>query len=166
MKYDSEGELLKAGLRRLRDAQELLEDPTLNPNSGDAGHRHLRGAYYLAGYAVECVLKVYIMRLLAARSRQSVLNWSIAIDHLASRQTSVDLSGKRSHSLPLLLKLAELEAQFSGDRTMERNWRTCQAWDYNARYDGPLPNRAYAERFVAACEGAHNWIQARLPVAP
>lgn len=166
MKYDGDSELLKAGRRRLRDAQELLERPTRDPHGSDADHRHLRGAYYLAGYAVECVLKVYIIRLLDSRTKERVTRWSLAIEYLANSQMKLELAGKRSHSLPLLLTAAELEPDMSGDRATERSWRTCQGWDYNARYDGPGPDRASTERFVVACEATHNWIRARLPFGP
>lgn len=61
LEFDSIGDYVKAGPRRLADAKELLEQPTLEPDAPDAAHRHLRGAVYLAGYAVECALKAYII---------------------------------------------------------------------------------------------------------
>ena len=49
----------RSATRRLEDAKELLEPPTLDPQRSDADRRHLRGAMYLAGYAVECLVKAY-----------------------------------------------------------------------------------------------------------
>ena len=48
--------------RRLEDARELLEPPTLDPQRSDADRRHLRGAMCLAGYAVECLVKAYFIQ--------------------------------------------------------------------------------------------------------
>ena len=58
--YDGISQYWKAAARRLQDAQELLQPPTINADEQGAETRHLRAAVYLAGYAVECILKVYI----------------------------------------------------------------------------------------------------------
>src|SRR5438270_7888255 len=52
---------IKCAPRRLKDAEELLELPTADPQRSDADRRHLRGSMYLAGYAVECLLKAYLI---------------------------------------------------------------------------------------------------------
>ncbi len=52
----------RSAARRLEDARELLEPPTLDPQRSDADRRHLRGAMYLAGYAVECLVKAYLIQ--------------------------------------------------------------------------------------------------------
>ena len=60
--FDGVSEYLKAAGQRLQDAQQLLQPPTLLTNRSDAATRHARGAMYLAGYAIEFILKVYILR--------------------------------------------------------------------------------------------------------
>src|SRR4051794_32059413 len=58
---DRLSDFVKSAPRRLKDAEELIEHPTADPQRSDADRRHLRGAMYLAGYAVECLLKAYLI---------------------------------------------------------------------------------------------------------
>ena len=69
--FDSETAYIKSGTRRLRDAEELLEPPTLDPKERGAETRHLSGAVYLAGYGVECLLKAYLISRRSGCSRLS-----------------------------------------------------------------------------------------------
>jgi len=103
--FDGKTELLRAGPKRLADAWELLEEPTRGPRDSGLHRRHLCGACYLAGYAVECILKVYIIGELGARRGTRVVRWSHVVQHYS---TGVSLRGADSHSLPRLLKLTEL----------------------------------------------------------
>jgi hypothetical protein len=52
---------VKSAARRLKDAEELLQPPNADPQRSDADRRDLRGAMYLAGYAVESLLKAYLI---------------------------------------------------------------------------------------------------------
>jgi hypothetical protein len=61
VRFDSLADFVKSGPRRLRDAEELLETPTLFPHEAGSASRHLRGAMYLAGYGVECLVKACII---------------------------------------------------------------------------------------------------------
>ena len=70
--HDGISEYLKAGLHRLRDAEELLQEPSIILKESGADTRHLRGAVYLAGYAVECVLKAYLIQLGPPRNAKTV----------------------------------------------------------------------------------------------
>ena len=164
MRYDGHTELLKAAPKRLRDAQELLEEPTRDQETSDAEYRHLCGAYYLAGYAVECALKAYIIALLNARESSSVTRWSEAIALIRASDTPVDMSGARSHSLDRLLDAAQLEAQMTSDHEMKQNWAICRKWDYNERYrPEPMVNRRDVTEFVEACAASYTWVRNRLP---
>ena len=58
--YDTIKDYRAAANQRLGDARELMETPTRDSERSDAEQRHLRGAMYLAGYAVECLLKAYL----------------------------------------------------------------------------------------------------------
>ena len=58
---DRLSDFVKSGPRRLKDANELMEMPTADAQRSDAKNRHLRGAMYLAGYAIECLLKAYLI---------------------------------------------------------------------------------------------------------
>ncbi len=125
LKYDGYSELRKAGPRRLDDALELLEPPTRHAGASDVHRRHLCGACYLAGYAVECILKVYIIRRLDQQGRGRFVRWSDVIEHYRSMPDGPDLVGVRSHSLSLLLAVSGLEPDLDTDREMKRYWSQC-----------------------------------------
>jgi hypothetical protein len=79
------------------------------------------GAYYLAGYAIECALKACIAR----RTRE--------------HDFPEKGSGKYySHDLEDLIGFArlktELEQSLQGDPTMDANWTIIQAWSEESRY--------------------------------
>ena len=95
---------------RLRESRLLL----------DAGE--YSGAYYLAGYSVECGLKACIARRIA-------------------RFTFPDkahASDCYSHDLKKLLKLAELSAAYkersSSDGMFRQNWERAAEWSESSRY--------------------------------
>jgi HEPN domain-containing protein len=81
------------------------------------------GAYYLAGYAVECALKACI----AKKTRE----------HDFPDREMVNSS--YTHKLKDLLKLAELktdlEAVLQADPLMEANWAIIQDWSEKSRYE-------------------------------
>ena len=85
-------------------------------------HSQWSGAYYLAGYAVECALKACITR--------------------DFRKYSVpDLQVVRSsytHNLEDLIKVANLTPQFSlalnTDKVFELNWAVVKDWSETSRY--------------------------------
>jgi hypothetical protein len=172
MRYDGRNDLRKAALKRPRDAEELLQEPTLDPKGSDAHRRHLCGAYYLAGYSVECILKVYIILLLDFRSRKSrgstrIENWSAAVDHLGKLPDKSDLRGANSHNLGRLLRAAQLDAQIDRDEKAKQRWGRCAKWDFAVRYqqeDLPnhLRNRTEVEEFVSACKAIHAWVEQQL----
>ena len=166
MKYDGHSELLNAAPKRLKDAQELLQEPSLDPDRSDAEYRHLTGAYYLAGYAVECALKAYIIMLMDARGALSVTRWSEAITLAADSHVAPDLSGARGHNLERLLRAARLEGEVASDVDMQQNWGICRKWDYNERYrPAYMVNRQSVCEFVDACDASYRWIRSRLPFA-
>jgi hypothetical protein len=164
MRYDGLSELLKAAPKRLADARELLERPSLNPHTSDAGYRHLCGAYYFAGYAVECALKAYIILLLDSRRSERVSRWYQVVESLAALPGGTNLGGKHSHDLSRLLAVSELEGAVDRDEQAKRTWGTCSKWDYNVRYrpDHMLERTRVAE-FVEACSATYHWVRARLP---
>ena len=164
MKFDGHSEFLKAAPKRLKDARELLEAPSLDPNAADATYRHLCGAYYLAGYAVECVLKAYIILLLDSRIAEPVARWSHVLQHLAGQPAWADLAGKHSHDLGRLLAVSGLGTAIDQDEQAKRTRGACGKWDYNVRYQPrPMIDRARVEAFVGACSTIYHWVRARLP---
>ena len=95
---------------RLNEAKTLL----------DLGH--FDGAYYLAGYAVECALKACI-----AKGTQR---------HDFPDKKRVDLS--HTHNLKDLVRIAGLEDTFReacNDRGFSDNWERVRVWSEQSRYE-------------------------------
>lgn len=129
-------DLQELALLRLREAQALL----------DAGMPD--GAYYLAGYAVECALKACI-----ARSIQR---------HEFPDKKKVDQS--HTHSLRELMRVAELEkpcaAQAQRDAIFRHNWNKVAEWSEQSRYRKHSLDAAGA--LIARIDGRHGvltWIK-------
>jgi HEPN domain-containing protein len=81
------------------------------------------GAYYLAGYAVECALKACI----AKKTREH----DFPEKKLANESYT--------HKLQDLLRLSELKSEFDGARQLDQhlnaNWRIIQDWSEESRYE-------------------------------
>jgi hypothetical protein len=96
---------------RLEEAKVLL----------DAGHA--AGAYYLAGYIIECALKACIAR----QTRE----YDFPPDPETVRQVY-------SHRLPALLLRAGLEGRLRvdapGGSPLDKNWGTVLRWKEDSRY--------------------------------
>ena len=107
------------------------------------------GAYYLAGYAVECALKACI-----AKETQR---------HQFPDKKRVDLS--HSHDLLQLIRVAGLEDQHRervrSDPDFETNWEVVRRWSEQSRYRGHSHESAQA-LLVAISERRHGvitWIR-------
>ena len=155
--FDGVSELAKSGPRRLRDAEELLEPPSSYPDEQGVETRHLRGAAYLAGYGVECLLKVYI--ILARRPECRRL--SQAREALRQGGNDVrDICGASGHDLPYLLSLTDLEGRM--DKNCLRQMPLCAKWKSSWRYDPRPMKRSDAEAIVHSARQLVNWIQSQI----
>jgi HEPN domain-containing protein len=109
------------------------------------------GAYYLAGYSVECALKSCI----AKRTRE----------HDFPDKKLVNDS--HSHDLAKLLQLAELkidlDAAMQGNAAMQSSWDVIQDWSETSRYE--RKNAQEAADLLQAVEdpsgGLLPWIKSR-----
>ena len=105
-------ELQQMAAIRLADAEALLAATPSRPD----------GAYYLAGYAVECALKAAIAKLF----RQD--DWP----------DKKFVSDCYTHDLVKLLRLADLGSDFANhslqDKLFEQNWNIVKDWDEQSRY--------------------------------
>lgn len=132
-------DLQQLAQERVRDAEALL----------DAGR--WSGAYYLAGYAVECALKACI----AKRTNQH---------DFPDKELALQ---SYSHSLDTLLGPAELrddhKTEVAANSTFKQNWLDVRDWNEQARY------RIWSEPdarklFLAVTDpvaGVLPWIEAR-----
>ena len=84
---------------------------------------HFVGAYYLAGYAVECALKSCIAK-------------NVQLYDFPDKR-KVDQSWK--HKPAELMKAAGLETAFTSDSSsnsaLDYNWGVVKQWDTESRYD-------------------------------
>lgn len=133
-------DLQQLARERIRDAKALL------------GARRWSGAYYLAGYAVECGLKacviVHLMRT----------------DEFPERRFSEQCW---THNLEQLLDLAGLKAIMDVDRVVDlelfSNWAAVRRWKESSRYS-PCTRSQALELYEAITDKKHGvlpWIKAR-----
>jgi hypothetical protein len=155
--YDGISQYRKAAARRLKDAQELLQSPSTDPNTKGADTRHLRAAVYLTGYAVECILKVYIIsRVSAANSLAEAIE-----KRRDAGEEIPNILGAEGHKLLTLLSLTDLEARF-GDDDRKKDWSLCVKWKSTWRYDPEPPKTADALELVAAIGRVYHWVTTQL----
>lgn len=123
--------------QRVRDAEALL----------DAGH--WSGAYYLAGYAVECGLKACIAKL---TNQYDFPRKDIALKSY-------------THNLEALLRVAELKVQFAAavsvNPNFEANWQVVKDWREDARYAPwtEFDARTLFNAITDSTDGVLPWIQ-------
>jgi HEPN domain-containing protein len=122
---------------RIRDAEALLNAAQWS------------GAYYLAGYSVECALKACIAKL---TNQHDFPNKDLAVR-------------SHTHKIQDLVKLAGLDAQHTAKVTNPRfaaNWLLVQAWDEKARYGqwSEAEARAIVTAITDLASGVMPWIRA------
>ncbi len=132
--HDGVVDYLSVAEMRLADARELLAPPTVDSGDPNAPTRHLRAAMYLAGYALECTLKAYIVTSEGARGFFEVV---------AKYKESADLWKKvaaDAHDVKLLLAASRLPADPTvWDEPRRRLWGQCEWWNVAIRYH-PKPH--------------------------
>lgn len=120
--------ITRADFQRISESR-LQEAVTLLANG------HAAGAYYLAGYAVECALKACL-----CKQRQP--------EHFPPKVSVV--ARMYSHDLSGLLDLAELGAALDAenDAMLKRYWAVAKDWSEESRY--AFPGQADAQLLVTA----------------
>jgi len=131
-------DLRELARQRVREARQLLRA------------RAPSGAYYLAGYAVECGLKACI-----ARRTQRY--------EFPSRHT---VNESHTHDLEKLLRLAGLERALAQDARARAalgvNWDTVKDWTEQSRYDVAMDMRRARDLYRAITgrrDGVLPWVQ-------
>lgn len=157
-RYDGVSDLIKAAPRRIQDARRLLEP--IDDGGSDAASRHLNAACYLAGYAVECMLKVYLISCTVNHTGHPPVTWT---ETVKVRGWEKKLSGSRAHNIELLRSVTDLEAAMDKDTGIKSAWGVVlKNWDVALRYCGRPqydPQRAF--EVVKACYIVHQWIRKR-----
>jgi hypothetical protein len=112
--------------------------------------RKMQGAYYLAGFAIECGLKACI----AKRTRRH--RFPEGRDYV---------NKVYDHNLQELLKVAGLETHLENEkktnRALDIYWGVVKDWRVQSRYElAPLQD-AYMVTAVTAADGVLQWIKRR-----
>ena len=161
--YDGISEFRKVAPQRIRDAKKLLESSAIAPQQQGADARHFRAAVYLAGYAIECILKAYIIaRQPPSRTLAEAMSRRASSGETLKGEPLPDIQGAKGHNLPLLLLLTDLEKSLGTARDRQKDWAICLGWKSSWRYDPNPPSQPYAEDFVAAAERLYTWVERQL----
>jgi len=131
----------KAGKYRLDDARALLTAV------------RWRGAMYMAGYSIECLLKTKLMRMYECRHLRE-LQEELQRRGVLSAQTSIF-----THQLEPLLRLA---GGLERLRQSEEHWRLfnlVNRWVPAWRYTADLSNAEDAADFLTAVNRISQWIE-------
>jgi HEPN domain-containing protein len=115
--------------QRLRDAQALFEQ------------RRWVGCIYLAGIAVECVLKYAVC---------------VKEEAVYLAESSPDLLGARGHDLRELLDRSGLRFATT-EREMAQRFGQLAAWGVHVRYESRDGTRQEAERYLTATREFCHW---------
>jgi len=144
-RYDGRTELRKAAMKRLADAEALLESDlreTLNQSS------HARGAGYLGGYAIECKLKAVAMEAYGCDSLQALAEkWKV--EEKAVYHHGLEVFAKRIHQLFDRLRQSPVWHDFASQ---------VNRWRPDWRYDGRDWSHDKAKTFMGAVRRVYHWL--------
>jgi HEPN domain-containing protein len=130
----------KAGKHRMDDARALLNAA------------HWRGAMYLAGYAVECLLKTKLMRMFDCRHLRELEEELQRRGMLAVQATVF------THQLELLLRLTAATDRLRQNQEYWRLFNMVNRWVPAWRYTADMSNSDDAKDFLEAVEKVSHWI--------
>ncbi len=138
--YFGVSEQAKASRHRMDDARVLLKAA------------RWRGAMYMAGYAVECLLKTKLMRMYNCRHLHE-------LEEELQRRGVLPAHGTVfTHQLEALLKLTQGLDRLRRDGNLWRTFNTVNRWIPAWRYTANPANREDAENFINAVERILHWI--------
>ena len=158
---DTAREYKRAAGRRFDDAHELMQMPTWDSQRSDAKQRHLRGAMYLAGYAVECLLKAYLIHQMNAQTlgeATQVLDVQRASRGL--RPLRNILRTAAGHQIAYLIQLTDLQTAYPGYDL--KLWGRLGEWQAAWRYESDIVARAEAETFLIDVQAAVDWLSSKM----
>jgi HEPN domain-containing protein len=139
--YTGMSEQAKASRHRLDDARALFNAA------------RWRGAMYMAGYAVECLLKTKLMRIYSCRNLYELE------EELQRRGILADRATVFTHHLELLLRLTQSFDRLRQSQTLWPEFNIVNRWIPAWRYTVNLSNHQDAEDFLEAVDNIINWIK-------
>ncbi len=108
---------------------------------------------YMAGYAVECLLKTKLMRVYGCRTLRELAN------ELQRRGVLAEHATVFTHQLELLLRLTQRLGSLRQHRTLWPQFTLVNRWLSAWRYTADLSNRRDAEDFLEAVAQIMQWIE-------
>jgi hypothetical protein len=131
----------KAGKHRIGEARTLFNNS------------HLRGAMYVAGYSVECLLKTKLMKTFAC--------WHLCEleEELARRGLLAADITVFTHHLERLLGLLPGQGRLRADQAAWRQFNVVNRWIPAWRYSPNRPEAEEAEAFFFAIGHIVHWIE-------
>jgi HEPN domain-containing protein len=142
--YHGVTEQAKAAKQRWEDALALFEKG------------RYRGAMYVAGYAVECLLKTKLMRMYDCRQLRELEN------ELHTRGTISANTSIFTHQLALLLRLTRAADRLRNDSEKWRLFATVNRWVPAWRYNAKPCRAEDAEDYLEAVRTIVQWIEANV----
>ncbi|MFZ4662864.1 MAG: hypothetical protein ACOYNY_38010 [Caldilineaceae bacterium] len=139
--YSGISEQAKASKHRLDDARALFNAV------------RWRGAMYMGGYALECLLKTKLMQMYNCRNLRELE------DELQRRGALAIQATVFTHQLELLLRLTQSMGRLQQNRLLWPQFNVVNRWLPAWRYTADLGSRQDAEDFLEAVEALMNWIE-------
>jgi len=130
----------KAGKHRMEDARALLNSV------------RCRGAMYLAGYSIECLLKTKLMQKFDCRNLRELEVELLRRGKLAAEAMIF------THQLEVLLRLADARDRLRQSEEYWRMFNLVNRWVPAWRYSPDLSNLEDATDFLDAVEKVSRWI--------
>jgi HEPN domain-containing protein len=131
----------KSAKHRLDDARSLFRES------------RWRGAMYMAGYGVECLLKAKLMKRYDCRTLLELE------DELHSRKLLSDKLTIFTHQLSLLLNLTGSVDVLRRDRRLWPQFVLANSWLPAWRYNPDLGNKEDAEDYLSAATTMVKWVE-------
>ena len=131
VEFDHVRNFERAALRHMQDAEKLLFSSSEKIVKPLDRLCHLPGAVYLSGYAVECVLKQFLILM---EPPSHYLEDAIAVKRKRGEAVP-DLVGASGHDLNLLLNRTRLTTHLEKLPPVKRDWGICNKWRSSLRYD-------------------------------
>jgi HEPN domain-containing protein len=133
-------EQIKASLHRLEDAEALF-----------AAERW-RGAMYVAGYALECVLKAKLMQRFQCRTLERLE------ERLHQRRLIRKSRSVFTHEIELLFQLSGVVDRLKDNTAMYAHLKFVNRWTPAWRYSVEPTRRDDAEDFLTAVRELRSWV--------
>ena len=137
-------ELSKAGIHRREDAFALF------------GATRWRGAMYMAGYCIECLLKVKLMRIHGCSNLDDLEEQLKRRGLLAERATIF------THELEILLRLANGRDRLRQNGELWPVLNFVNLWIPAWRYNPDRSNQEDARDYLSAVDSIRHWIDHNL----